>query len=119
MERDVDYLGRYRAISAKLKKYGMFLDLFCICFIFYIIYSIKLAVGVAVKCFVFAITRSKICQDCQVSSFFLITNALLIRTSSYLKFGSSTTHPKFDPTGVQTHDLQIMTIHFMTLKCLL
>ena len=26
-----------------------------------------------------------------------------------------TTHPKFDPTGVQTHDLQIMTVHFMSL----
>ena len=22
----------------------------------------------------------------------------------------STTHPKFDPTGIQTHDLQIMTV---------
>ena len=21
-------------------------------------------------------------------------------------------HPKFDPTGVRTHDLQIMTVHF-------
>ena len=26
----------------------------------------------------------------------------------------STTHPKFDPTGVQTHDLQIMTVHHVT-----
>ena len=31
----------------------------------------------------------------------------------------STTHPKFDPTEVQTHDLQIMTIHFMSLRRLL
>ena len=35
-------------------------------------------------------------------------------------FGSSTTsdrstrHPKFDPTGVRTHDLQIMTVHSMS-----
>ena len=29
------------------------------------------------------------------------------------------THPKFDPTGVRTHDLQIMTVHFMSLRCLL
>ena len=33
--------------------------------------------------------------------------------------GRSTTHPKFDPTGIQTHDLQIMTAHFMSLKHLL
>ena len=25
----------------------------------------------------------------------------------------STTHPKIDPTGVRTYDLQIMTVHFM------
>ena len=31
----------------------------------------------------------------------------------------STTHPKFDLTGVQTHDLQIMTVHFMSLRRLL
>ena len=40
-------------------------------------------------------------------------------------FGSSTTsdrstmHPKFNPTRVQSHNLQIMTIHFMSLRCLL
>ena len=28
----------------------------------------------------------------------------------------STKHPKFDPTGVRTHDLQIMTAHFMSLR---
>ena len=27
-------------------------------------------------------------------------------------------HPKFDPTGVRTHDLQIITVHFMSLRCL-
>ena len=43
----------------------------------------------------------------------------------YYIFGSSTTqdrstmHPKFDPTGVQTHDLQIMTVHFTSLRRLL
>ena len=26
----------------------------------------------------------------------------------------STTHPKFDPTGVRTQDLQIMTAHLVT-----
>ena len=26
----------------------------------------------------------------------------------------STTHPKFDPIGVRTHDLQIMTVQFMS-----
>ena len=31
----------------------------------------------------------------------------------------STTHPKFDPMGVRTHDLQIMTVHFMSLRRLL
>ena len=28
----------------------------------------------------------------------------------------STTHPKFDPTGVRTHDFQIMTVHSMSLR---
>ena len=43
----------------------------------------------------------------------------------YKNFGSSTTwnrsttHPKFDLTTVQTHDLQIITAHFMLLRCLL
>ena len=27
--------------------------------------------------------------------------------------------PKFDPTGVRTHDLQIMTVQFMSLRRLL
>ena len=31
----------------------------------------------------------------------------------------STTHPKFDPTRVRSHDLQIMTVHFMSLRRLL
>ena len=31
----------------------------------------------------------------------------------------STTHPNFDPTGVQTHDIQVMTVHFMSLRLLL
>ena len=26
-------------------------------------------------------------------------------------------HPKFDPTGFRTHDLQTMTVHFMSLTC--
>ena len=29
----------------------------------------------------------------------------------------STTHPKFNPTRIQTHDLQITTVHFMSLRC--
>ena len=29
------------------------------------------------------------------------------------------THLKFDPTRVRTHDLQIMTVHFMSLRRLL
>ena len=29
----------------------------------------------------------------------------------------STTHPKLQPIEVQTHDLQIMTVHFMPLRC--
>ena len=39
-----------------------------------------------------------------------------------LIFGSSMTltrssaHPKFDPTGVRPHGLQIMTVHSMSLK---
>ena len=31
----------------------------------------------------------------------------------------STTHPKFDLIGVRTHDLQIMTVHLMSLRRLL
>ena len=30
-----------------------------------------------------------------------------------------TTHPKFDPTWVRTHDLQIMTVHSMLLRRLI
>ena len=30
----------------------------------------------------------------------------------------STMHPKFNPTRVRTHDLLIMTVHFMSLRCL-
>ena len=30
-----------------------------------------------------------------------------------------TTHPKFELIGIQTHDLQIMAVHFMSLRCLL
>ena len=26
-------------------------------------------------------------------------------------------HPKFDPTGVGAHDLQIRTVYFMSLRC--
>ena len=43
----------------------------------------------------------------------------------YYIFGSSTTwdksttHPKFDQTWARTHDLQIMTAHFMSLRRLL
>ena len=44
----------------------------------------------------------------------------LINANYYPRFKSdldrSTKHPKFDPTGVQTHDLWIMAEHFMTLK---
>ena len=29
------------------------------------------------------------------------------------------THPKLDLTGVRTHDLQIITVHFMSLRRLL
>ena len=31
----------------------------------------------------------------------------------------SNTHPKFDPTGVWTHDIQIKTVHYMSLRCML
>ena len=49
-------------------------------------------------------------------------NILLKRSHKYYMFSSSTTwdrsttHPKFDPTGVRTHDFQIMTVHFMSLR---
>ena len=36
--------------------------------------------------------------------------------SSSTTYDRSTMHPKLDPTGVQTHDLQIMTVHFMSLR---
>ena len=32
--------------------------------------------------------------------------------SSSTTWDRNTTHPKFNPTGVRTHDLQIMTVHF-------
>ena len=38
---------------------------------------------------------------------------------SSMTLGRITTHPKFDPTGDRTHDLQIMTVHFMSLRRLL
>ena len=31
----------------------------------------------------------------------------------------STIHPKFVPTRIWTHNIQIMTVHFMLLRCLL
>ena len=34
-------------------------------------------------------------------------------------FDRNTTRPKFDPTRVHTHVLQIMTIHFMLMRRLL
>ena len=36
--------------------------------------------------------------------------------SSSTTWDRSTTHSKFDSTGVRTHDLQIMTVHFMSLR---
>ena len=36
--------------------------------------------------------------------------------SSSTTWGRSTMHPKFDPTGVRTHDLRIITVHFMSLR---
>ena len=39
--------------------------------------------------------------------------------SSCMTWDRSTTHPKFDPIGVRTHDLQIMAVHFMSLRRLL
>ena len=58
---------------------------------------------------------------------FRVTNVYTLGRDemSMLMFGSSTTwdrstmHPKFDTTGVRTHDLQIMTVHFMSLRRLL
>ena len=53
----------------------------------------------------------------------LVIMILGIRKKYHNMFGSSTTwdrsttHPKFDPTGIRTHDLQIMTVHFMSLGC--
>ena len=26
-------------------------------------------------------------------------------------------HPKYNPTGIRTHDLQIITVHFMLPRC--
>ena len=39
--------------------------------------------------------------------------------SSTTTWDRNTMHLKFDPTGVQTHDLQIMTVHFMSQRLLL
>ena len=36
----------------------------------------------------------------------------------YLDRSRPTTHPNFEPAGVQTHDLQIMTVYFMSLRWL-
>ena len=36
--------------------------------------------------------------------------------SSSTTWDRSTMHPKFDPTGFRTHDLQIMIVHFMSLR---
>ena len=44
---------------------------------------------------------------------------ILFMFSSSTTWDRSTTHPKFDPTGIRTHDLQIMTVHFMSLRRLL
>ena len=58
----------------------------------------------------------------------MISNAQALRQTDALAidiFGSSTTkdrsttHPKFNLTGVRTHNLQIMTVHFMSLRSLL
>ena len=55
----------------------------------------------------------------------MISNARALRYTDALAidmFSSSTTwdrstmHPKFDPTGARTHDLQIMTVHFKSLR---
>ena len=48
----------------------------------------------------------------------LITSLIVYFWIQY-NLDKSTTHPKFDPTGIQTHDLQIMTVHFMSLRRLL
>ena len=57
---------------------------------------------------------------------FMVHFCFIIGRADYIiVLGSSTTldrntmHPKFDLTGVQTHDLQIMTVHFMSLRRLL
>ena len=36
-----------------------------------------------------------------------------------LTYDRRTTHHKFEPTGIQTHDPQIMIVHFMSLRSLL
>ena len=44
------------------------------------------------------------------------SNHLVI--SDFTTYNRITTHPKFNPTGVRTHGLPIMTVHFMSLRCL-
>ena len=49
----------------------------------------------------------------------LLFDAFFIFFGSNTNWDRSTTHPKFEPTGVRSHDLQIMTVHFMSLRRLL
>ena len=54
-----------------------------------------------------------------------IPGVIIVHGQKYDRFSSSTTwdrsttQPKFDPTRVRTYDLQIMTVHFMSLRRLL
>ena len=56
-------------------------------------------------------------NTCQPAYTFTIENNDVFSSST--TWDRSTTHPKFNLTGVRTHDLQIMTVHFMSLRRLL
>ena len=58
-----------------------------------------------------------LCYTCQGDQ--MLGERLTVKVYYWLKYNSdrSTTHPKSDPTRVQTHDFQIMTVHFMPLRC--
>ena len=42
---------------------------------------------------------------------------VIIRERLHYYLDRSITHAKFDPTGIRTHDLQVITVHFMSLRC--
>ena len=56
-------------------------------------------------------TRS-ICNRSQISNLAFPVFVFFVQ----VRLRTSTTHPKFDPTRVRTHDLHIMTIQLMSLR---